>query len=599
MRVAEVSSNAYMTRVCSRIIRQANALANAKETGWHLVVDALNAEKVKYVFGLPGDMQLYDALNEYPNIKPIQTRHEGAGVFMAYAYAKLTGEPGVCYGTLGPGVAQMVAGILETYSAALPMVIPAPSPNQLTEGKGAFQENDQVSMLGGMTKWSYRVTRPEKISWAMRRAFSIATNGKPGPVFLDFPKDVGNAEIKRTTLPKYVPADRPIRIRPDSERVKRAVELLLQSERPVMVVGGGAISSRAFKEVVELAELLAIPILTTPCGRGIVSEDHPLAVGLVGLYRTEVGKRLYEDADLLIGLGTRFEEFQSGGWKYFPKNAKYVQVDIDQWEIGKNWIPDVALVGDVKLALRDIIDVVKERQNKVERAPSRVKKIEEIKRQYEAEVDADCAPQGKELRVKMIVKAANRVFGTNTILVNENGSLDLWSYYYPYYRVLNTLGCIAPAEQTCMGMGVAAAIGAKIAMPNRNVVCTTGDGAFQMQMQEMATAAQYKAGVTWLIFNNFGLGWPKYVWHLLAPGRQVAVDYDVVPEFEKVAQNAKCFGIRVEKPSEIDDALKSALKSNEEGIPAVLNCIVKPMDYNKFFKEYHLLWGASRDSISA
>ena len=564
-----------------------------------MVVEALDAEKVKFVFGLPGDMQLYDALNEYPDVKPIQTRNESSGVFMAYAYAKLTGEPGVCYGTLGPGVAQMVAGILETYSAALPMVIPCPSPSQLTDGKGAFQENDQVSMLSGMTKWSHKVTRPEKIPWAMRRAFSIATNGKPGPVFLDFPKDVGNAEISRSSLPEYVPADRSIRTRPDFERVKRVADLLLESERPVIVAGGGAISSKAFSEVVELAELLAIPILTTPCGRGIVSEDHPLAVGLVGLYRTQVGKRLYEEADVLVGLGTRFEEFQSGGWEYFPSNAKYVQVDVDPWEIGKNWIPTVALVGDLKLTLRDIIDVVKEKWKKTQNIKSRARIIEKTKREYEAEVDSECAPKGDVLRVKMIVKGINRIFGANTILVNENGSLDLWSYYYPYYRVLNTLGCVAPAEQTCMGIGVAAAIGAKIAVPTKNVVCTTGDGAFQMQMQEMATAAQYKAGVTWLIFNNFGLGWPKYVWQLLAPGRQVAVDYAVVPEFEKVAQNTKCFGLRVERPNEIDDALRSALESNKEGIPAVLNCIVKPMDYNKFFKEYHMLWGASRDSISA
>ncbi len=366
-----------------------------------------------------------------------------------------------------------------------------------------------------------------------------------------------------------------------------------------MVVGGGGISAKAFSEILELAELLAIPILTTPCGRGIVSEDHPLAVGLVGLYRTKVGKRLYEEADVLLGLGTRFEEFQSGAWKYYPQNAKYIQVDIDSFEIGRNWIPDIAIVGDIKLVLRDMVSVVKDRLGKKDHVGSRFDEIKDAKRRYEAEVDAECAASKGDLRVKTILRSLNRIFGPKTILVNENGSLDLWSYYYPYYRVLDVLGCIAPAEQTCMGFGVGVSIGAKITKPDMNVVCTTGDGAFQQQMQELATAAQYSAGATWIIFNNFSLGWPKYVWNLLYPGRHVAVDYKVQPDFEKVAEASKCFGARIEKPSEIDDTLKGALKANKEGTPAVLNCIVRPMDYNQFFKEFHLLWGATPDSISA
>jgi acetolactate synthase-1/2/3 large subunit len=567
-------------------------------TGWHSVLEALKSEDVKYVFGVPGDMMLYDALNEYPEIKAIQTRHESSGVFMAYAYARLTGNPGVCYGILGPGVAQMTSGILEAYSAAIPLVIPCASPDQLSDGKGAFQENDQIKMLSGMTKWSIRIPRTEKIPWAMRRAFSIASNGKPGPVFLDLPKDVGSAPIG-DDFPRYVRSDRPIRTRPDLERVKQLVDLLQSSEAPVMVAGGGAISSRAFSEVAELAELLAIPILTTPSGRGIVSEDHPLAVGLVGLYRTQVGKDLYENADLLLGLGTRFEEFQSGSWKFFPPRAKYVQVDIDHEEIGRNWIPDLAIVGDIKLTLRDIIDVVKSRNTKKANSGARVERIKNAKKEYEAELEAECAPKSGDLRVKMIVKAINRIFGPNTILVNENGSLDLWSYYYPYYKVQSTLGCIAPGEETCMGFGVAAAIGAKITARDKNVVCTTGDGAFQMQIHELATAAQHKAGVTWIILNNFSLGWVKYIWNLLAPGRNIATDFTVQPKFEDVAVASGCLGRIIEKPGEIDDAFRTALKANAEGTPAVLNCIVRPLDYNKFFREFHLLWGASPASISA
>jgi acetolactate synthase-1/2/3 large subunit len=418
----------------------------------------------------------------------------------------------------------------------------------------------------------------------IRRAFSIAANGKPGPVFVEIPQDVG---LSQAEMPSYVRARYPMRVRGDPELIKAAADLVLKAERPVIVAGGGVVLSRAFEELKELAELLAIPVLTTAFGRGSIPEDHPLAVGLVGLYRTKVGKMVYQDSDLLITVGSRNETEASGNWKYFPQGARYIQIDIDPFEIGRNWIPDVAVVGDAKLVLRDLIDILSEKIRRIEfESAPRVQEILKAKIDYEAEIEAECQTDAVPIKTKRIIRELNKVFGRDTILVNENGCQDLWSYYCPYYKVLDVGDCIPMDHQTCMGFGVAAAIGAKLTRPDKKVVCTTGDGAFQMFMKELPTAVQYDAPVTWVVLNNFSLGWVKYVQKALDE-KYCCVDFESQPDFVKLAEANACYGERVEKPPEIAAALKNALKKNKEGIPAVLDCIIDPWDVAEAFKEFH------------
>ncbi|MHA1712017.1 MAG: thiamine pyrophosphate-binding protein [Candidatus Freyarchaeota archaeon] len=555
--------------------------------GWEAVIETLKAEKVKFVFGLP-TLDLMAYLRDTPEIKPIQVRHEASGVFMAMAYARLTGRPGVVYASPGPGVANMTPGILEAYAACTPLIAPCPGVSLETEGMGAFQETDQVSLFKPITKWSVRVPRADRIPWFMHRAFTLAINGKPGPIFLEIPSNVASMEVKS---PKYTPAKR-IRVRGDPELIKEAVNLILKAERPVVVAGGGVVLSRAFPELREFVELLGIPILTTASGRGSIPEDHPLALGLVGLYRTNLGKKIYQEADLLINIGSRFEEFQSGNWKYFPEEAKYIQVDIDPFEIGRNWMPDVGIVGDAKLVLRDLIQGIREKvkKEKLEEMP-RVKELVEAKEEYEAEIESECMTDAIPIKTKRVIRELNKVFGKNTILVNENGMQDLWSYYCPYYKVLDVGGCIPPAEQTCMGLGVVGAIGAKLTEPDKKVVCTAGDGAFQMYSQDVPTAVQYNAPVTWIILNSFSLGWVKWG-QLKLLGKATACEYTVQPDFTKFAEANKCYGERIQKPAEIKPALERALKANEEGTPAILDFIIDPEDCHEGFKEFHrVAWG--------
>jgi acetolactate synthase I/II/III large subunit len=551
---------------------------------WQGIVSALKAEKIEYIFGLPGGELFYDALYDAPEIQPVLVREESAGPFMAMGYARMSGRPGICYAPAGPGVANLVPGIQEAHSACLPVIAIGCSSKRANAGMGAFQEVDQVAILKPVTKWSERVTEPDRISWIVRRAFSLATNGRPGPVYIDVPRDVGAQETKAS---QYIPVPYPLRTSPDPQRLKEAAALLLKARRPVFVAGGGAVSSRAFAEVKRFVELLNIPLMTTPCGRGILSEEHPLAFGLVGLYFSEVGEKVYGEADLLMTLGSRNEDFQSGEQRFFPKGAKYIQVDLDPEEMGRNWVPDVPLVGDIQLVLQALIRELQRAGMKKGRENPRMAKLLKAKEVYLTRVDQECLGDlSIPIKTKRVVREMNEVFGKDTILVNENGSQDLWSYYWPYHKVRAVNSCVTPGEQTCMGGGCSAAIGAKLAMPQRDVVCTVGDGAFQMFMKELATAAQVRAPVTYVVLNNFSLGWIK--WGQRNRGsRFISTDYQVQPDFVRIAEANQCYGERVERPKDIRPALQRALEATRAGIPAVLDFVVDGWDFAPGFERFY------------
>jgi acetolactate synthase-1/2/3 large subunit len=550
---------------------------------WEAIVFALRAEKTEYVFGLPGGDLLYDSLYDAPEIKTVLVREESSGPFMAMAYARLTGKPGICYGSSGPGVANLVPGIMEAQSACLPVIAIASASNLGNAGMGAFQEVDQISIMKSLTKWCERLTLPERAPWVMRRAFSLAANGRPGPVFIDIPKDVGLIE---TSVPEYIPSRYPRRSSGDPRDIDEAIVLLMEAKRPLLVAGGGAVSSRAFEEVRHFAERLSMPLMTTPCGRGIIQEDSPLALGLVGLYFTEVGEKVYGEADLIMTVGSRNEDFQSGQQRFFPKGAKYIQIDIDPHEIGRNWIPDVAIVGDAKLVLQQLSKLLQNRIKAKGSRSGRMGALLKAKEEYEEKVKAECHIDSVPIKTKRVIWELNKVFGKDTILVNENGSQDLWSYYFPYYKVLDVNSCVAPGEQTCMGFGVAGVIGAKLAMPEKKAVCITGDGAFQMFMKELPTAVQHNAPVTYVVLNNFSLGWVKFN-QKRRRNRTIATDFKIQPDFVQVAKACACYGERVEKPSDIRPALERALKANHEGKPAVIEFIVDGWDFAPGFKNFY------------
>jgi acetolactate synthase-1/2/3 large subunit len=556
---------------------------------WKTVVDSLVREKTRFVFGLvAGPWDFWDYLAE-TEIKPILVRHELSSVQMAMANARLTARPGIVMDSPGPGVANMFAGFLEANTGCIPIIAPVPSSEMRTEGMAQMQETDMVPSFKPVSKWAYRVTNQEKVAWAMRRAFSISAGGKPGPVFLEIPMDVGNSEY---TGPPYRSVVLP-RSRPDENDVKEAVALIAKSERPVIVAGGGVILSQASAELLQLAESLLIPVLTTASGRGSIPEDHPLAFGLVGIYRTQISKKAYEEADIIITVGSRNEEFATGAWNYFPGRAKLIQIDIDPFEIGRNLVPDVALVGDAKLALQDLVSNIALVLKKDGMRTQRIDDLKRAKKEYEDIVSKECKTDVVPIATKRVVRVLNEVFGKDTILANENGSQDLWSYYFPYYKVLNVGCCLGMAEQTCFGMGVVGSIAAKLTRPDLKVVCTTGDAAFQFALKEVPTAVQYGAAVTWVVLNNFGLGWEEYYQKYWSEsGKIVATKFTAQPDFVKYAEANKCYGERVEKPQDIRPALSRALRSNMEGQPAIVEFLVGTFEFPEGFHEFHkIAWG--------
>ena len=549
---------------------------------WAAIVNMVKSEGVELVFGL-GDTPIQLYAEKISGITPINLRYEGSAPFMAMAYARLSGKPGVCSASPGPGVANLITGVLEANSGCSPLIILCQATSQKMEGMGDFQESDQTAIMKPITKWSARIPYAERVPWFIHRAFSIAINGQPGPVFLEIPFDVsGTSRYKfaEVSLPEYVPA-RKIRTAGNPELINKAVELLLTTKRAVVIAGNGAMQSGATEEFREFIELLGIPFLTTPGGRGILSEDHPLALGLCGMYRTKVGKAVYADADLVITIGTRNESFQTHEWKDFPKGAKFIQIDISSFEIGRNWMPDVGIVGDAKIALRQLSKATKdkiERERNFQEMP-RVKEIMRAKKEFEVEVEAECMAEATPIPAKRVVHELSQVFGGNTILASENGSQDCWAYFFPYYTVQDGSEWVPVAEQTCMGMGVAGAIAAKLTKPEKKVVCVTGDGAFQMYMKELPTAAQYKVGCTWVVLNNSALGWVKHN-QTEAVGWDTS-SFEVQPDFVRWAEACQCYGRRIEKMSEIKPALEEALKANREGIPAVID-VVTGIDMTHF-----------------
>ncbi len=558
-------------------------------TGWTLVAEALRAEGVPILFGLPGDPRhLFDdlaILEPEGGPKIVGVRYETSGAFMAMAYTRVSGQLAACFGCPGPGVANLVPGVLEAYSGCTPMLVLAVRASRQTDGMGAFQETDHLGLMRPITKWATCVEVPEKIAWTIRRAIQIATTGKPGPVYVELPADVGFSEIGDI---EYAPATTDLRPGPDPEALLQAADLIAGSQRPLLITGGGTILSGAGDAVARFSREFGIPVQTTPAGRGSVPESEELFCGLVGLYRTSVPKAIYEAADLYITVGARMEEFQGG---FLPRNpdAKVIQIDIDPFEISRNWRADVAIQADARLAIDALHGVLLDGGFTRNDALS-----EEIaSRRHgaiasaDAETDASIASAGMPMKGSAIIREANRVFGNNTILCNENGGQDLWSYFWPFYEVLDPGCCVPPAEQTAMGYGVIGAMAAKIAAPDRNVLCTTGDGAFTMSCHELGTAVQEGLGVTWLVLNDSAFGWVQWIQRRTCGDRLTATQFEPGIDILATAAAAGCEGIKVNHPSELSAALERALSANKNGRPFVVEVPVDQAHHHAEFDRFH------------
>ena len=531
--------------------------------GNKLMVETLLKEKVDTLFGITGGaiIPFYDALYDYKDkFRNILVRHEQGAAHAAEGYARASGKVGTCLSTSGPGACNLVTGIADAYMDSVPIVAIGGQVATSLIGNDAFQETDMMGITNPITKQNFQIRKADDIPLVIRKAYKIAREGRPGPVYIDVPKDV---QIKETnaSIPDevYIPSYRPT-INPNPMQIKRAVKLMLEAERPLILAGGGTIISNAGKELLEFAETLVAPVSTTTMGKGIFPEEHPLALRVTGMHGTEMANYAIINTDVLIAIGCRFSDRITGDTKSFEEGKKIIHIDIDPSEIGKNVKVEVPVVGDSKIVLKELTrTLISEGFKDKNKFSAWRKKLDEIKELCDAAEDKMIAKEG--LTVKFCCRELSKFIKDTDIVATGVGQHQMFGEHFIMRK--NPRTWITSGGAGTMGFGLPAAMGAKVAKPEAEVYDLDGDGSFQMTAQELATLKENKIKVIPIIMNNNYLGMVRQWLELFQKRRYSAVGYTANPSFEKMAEAFHLKGITVTKKSEFVDALKQARKNDE------------------------------------
>jgi len=535
------------------------------------IVRTLEAAGVKLIFGLPGSQTcpIYDAIYA-SKIKHVLTRHEEAAAYMADAYAKITGQHGICDGTGGPGATNLITGIATAWTDRTPVVAFTGQQPQPQLGKGAFQELDHAAVFKPIVKWSVMLTKPERAVEVTRKALRMALTGRPGPVHLNIPVDVQRELVEFETEPLQkmltgkVAAGR-------RDVVRKAATHLVKAERPVIVAGGGAHYSGlgACKEVLALAEYIGAPVITTFNGRGVIPEDHPLSAGRMGVHARRYVDRVLAEADFILAVGCRFAALSTRHWTAIRAGTRMIQVDVNPDEIGKNYPVELGITGDAEAVLTGILAEVKSLcgSRKFEELPWLLwlrKAKEEWLSINEAIMNSEATP----LKPQRVCNEIRRFFSRGTVFTVDAGNNKMWASMF--LNVFEPKTWIQSGSFGPMGYGLPAAIACKLAKPEKDIVAVAGDGGFVMTMYELATAVQQCTPVTVCILNDNAFGTIRHHQKRFYGGRLISTEL-INPDFVKLAEAFKCYGEHVERPSEIRKAFKNASKMVRDGVPAVID----------------------------
>ena len=521
-----------------------------KLTGGQIVCESLIKEGVEVVFGIPGGaiLPLYQTMFYYPQIRHILTRHEEGASMAADGYARVTGKVGVCMATSGPGATNLVTGITTAQMDSVPMVAITGQVSRAAIGKDAFQETDVTGITLPVTKHNYLVMNASEIAEAIKEAFYIANTGRPGPVLVDIPKDVftETAEFHypdSVDLPGYKPV-----MDGHPAQVKRAAQLIAEAKRPVILAGHGVIISRGYDELRELAEKAQIPVITTLLGRSSFPDDHMLFVGMPGMHGVAYASLAIDEADLVIGLGMRFDDRITGKISAFAPNAKVIHVDIDPAEIDKNVHADVPIVGDLARVLRQMNQIVQPATH-----PEWLKRIDELKQEHPSlrirETD--------KLLPQYVVRDLREATEGSAIVVTGVGQHQMWAAQH--YACTEANSFITSGGLGSMGFEVPAAMGAQVGQPDRVVWSICGDGGFQMTMCELATIVENNIPVKFAIFNNGYLGMVRQWQEIFYQKDYFSTHYTGNPDFVKLAEAFGMRGIRVNRREESIEAIRAAM----------------------------------------
>ncbi|MBS7648948.1 biosynthetic-type acetolactate synthase large subunit [Candidatus Bathyarchaeota archaeon] len=531
------------------------------------LIEALKKENVEVIFGIPGGaiLPVYDVLYD-SDIKHILMRHEQCAAHAADGYARASGRAGVCMSTSGPGATNLVTGIANAYMDSSPVIAITGQVPRSFIGKDAFQETDIVGVTTPITKCNFQVRNAAEIPKIVKTAFYIALTGRRGPVLIDLPKDVQTEEAEmnfddKIELRGYRPT-----YDPHPLQIDKAVQLLTQAERPLIIAGGGVIASNACSELVALAETLVAPVATTLMGKGAISENHPLSVGMLGMHGTVAANHLVQDADVLLAVGMRFSDRSTGNLKTFCPDGKIIHIDIDSSEIGKNIRPHVPIVADAKKALQSILNRLMEKFSRKERTEW-LSRIEELKRIHEEMVKLE----GDAIKPPALMAEVRRILPNDAIITTEVGQNQMWAALY--LKVYKPRTFISSGGLGTMGFGFPAALGAKVACPDVPVVDIAGDGSFIMTEQDLASSVAWKIPVTVIILNNSVLGMVAQWQRLFYNRRYSAVHLKSIPDFAKLAEAYGAQGLRVQSIEEFKNALKMAMNSD---VTTVIDVPISP-----------------------
>ena len=527
-------------------------------SGAEAIVRSLKREGVKVIFGIPGGsvLPLYDALYD-ADIKHVLGRHEQCVAHMADGYARASGRPGVCVATSGPGATNLVTGLATAYMDSSPVIALTGQVARPMIGKDAFQEADIVGIVTPITKYCFQLTSVEEIPRVFKTAFTIASTRRPGPVLIDMPVDVQReqAEVEFTDdmdLKGYNP--NPPKVNHD--RVKKAAEILAEAERPLILAGGGIIWSGAHEELVKLAELLSAPVVTSLMGKGAIPEDHPLSLGMIGMHGKAYANYAVVECDVLLAIGTRFSDRTTGKFDEFAKGAYKIHVDIDSAEINKNVNIDLPIIGDAKEVLRLLIKELKKLQ-RIKPRDTWLNRIRELRAAFERGTEEST---GCQLRPSLVIKLLNKMLEPGKSIVTTGvGQNQMWCALH--YIARSPRSFITSGGLGTMGFGFPAALGAKVACPEKVVVDIDGDGSFLMTEQDLATSVTEGIPIIVIILNNSALGMVRQWQHLLYRRRFMATNLGSIPDFVKLAQAFGAEGIRPGSCEELEEALKQAMKN--------------------------------------
>ncbi len=534
--------------------------------GAQIVIQSLKDEGVEYIFGYPGGavLHLYDALFQQDDVKHILVRHEQGATHAADGYARATGKPGVVLVTSGPGATNAVTGIATAYMDSIPMVVISGQVPSAVIGSDAFQEVDMVGITRPCVKHNFLINDVSKIAETIKKAFYVATSGRPGPVVIDIPKDMTAPNVKvpyhypkKVEMRSYHPATTG-----NKGQVKKAIELLLNAKRPIIYAGGGVVLGEGSHELTNLAKILGYPVTNTLMGLGAYPATDTQFVGMLGMHGTYEANMAMHESDLILAIGVRFDDRVTGKLELFCPYAKIIHVDIDPASISKTVKVDVPIVGEVKLVIGQLIDGLKEAKYKIDKPASDAwwKLIDQWRSIECLEFDR----QSIAIKPQYVIEQLYQVTNGEAYVTSDVGQHQMWAAQYYHFdkprRWINSGGL------GTMGFGLPAAIGVKLAHPDADVACVTGDASIQMCIQELSTALQYKTPIKIINLNNSYMGMVRQ-WQEFSYQSRYSHSYmETIPNFVKLAEAYGHVGIRIDKPEEVRGALEKAFAMKDRTV---------------------------------